>query len=218
MTYWIRIRQAFGTTNRSDWLRKRIFRLPRHEIENYLLDTVDLLNCYLHNRKRTEPQLLQMLHSQASKQPAWLAFRKVLIEIEKRIGHGQPSVPKMDDVTNIESALDRILLSNWFVEVPRNVQASFNRESIETELNTYHSQYQSMVASKLWKHHFSGKEIFRSIRDFLYQPFRKVSRNRNDHDADFAADLGMYQAANGRVPEDIRDLWRAIQTQISTTQ
>lgn len=201
----------FGKSNKAEWLTKRVFRLPRHEIENYLLNPIDLYNCPLHNRHRTEAEIATKLSELATVQPAWLAYRKVVRTIEKEIGRGQPGVPSCVKIPSVEVATNLIESSSWIVTLEQRSSEWTARDKIATEISSAFTEFGELLKAGSWIDDFSGKEIFRPIRDFLYTP---KGGNVADHDADFAAEIGSWQAANDCVPPDIHDLLSAIRTRV----
>ncbi len=201
----------FGNSNKADWPTKRVFRLPRHEIENYLLDPIDLYNCPLHNRYRTEAEIITKLSELANVQPAWLAYRKVVRTIEKEIGRGQPGVPSCVKIPSVEVATNLIESSSWIATLDRRTSEWTTPGKIAAEILSAYTEFDTLQKAESWMDDFSGKEIFRPIRDFLYTP---KSGNVTDHDADFAAEIGSWQAANDRVPPDIHDLLLSLRSRV----
>lgn len=201
----------FGNSNKADWPTKRVFRLPRNEIENYLLDPIDLYNCPLHNRYRTEAEIITKLSELANVQPAWLAYRKVVRTIEKEIGRGQPGVPSCVKIPSVEVATNLIESSSWIATLDRRTSEWTTPGKIAAEILSAYTEFDTLQKAESWMDDFSGKEIFRPIRDFLYTP---KSGNVTDHDADFAAEIGSWQAANDRVPPDIHDLLLSLRSRV----
>lgn len=202
-----------GTTNRPDWGKptKRVFRLPRHEIENYLLDPFDLVSCPIHNRNRTQADIGQQLQSLVSQQPAWLAYRRVIRDIERDLGHNQPGVPSCASVPTPDVAIHEIVGCDWITTLSQRTVQWSDQAVIAQNVQNRYAEYLASVSNGIWRDDFSGKEIFTPIRDFLYAPRPNAGP---DHDADFAAEVGSWQAANNRVPTDIADLLATLRTRV----
>ena len=85
----------FGTTNRPQWNdpQTRVFRLPRHEVENYSMDAHAVTGCLLNNRGRTLVQVQNEMDRLAGLQPHWLACRRVLRQLREVVLNGYPASP-----------------------------------------------------------------------------------------------------------------------------
>ena len=68
----------FGRSNRAKWNTADNFYLPRHEIENYLLDADAFTASPFNNRRRSRSDVTTEMQRLANLQPAWLACRHTM--------------------------------------------------------------------------------------------------------------------------------------------
>jgi len=181
--------------------------LPRHECGNHMLDAPAVFGCGLQNRKRTKEDISAILSARAADQLCWLACKKVRQQLRQAFLTVFPDDPKPSQITDISSASDCILNSKWFGELPKVVSEWSNPKAVTDALAASLSTYQQHLANGSWIKKFSGKELFRAIRDFNYQPPRNTPQAQPSvHDLTFAKAIGRRQADNDQVPADLQHL------------
>jgi len=63
-----------------------------------------------------------------------------------------------------------------------------------------------------WKRTFSGKEILRDVRGFVYDPPASHVVSSATHDIDLARSIARWQVSNNRVPAELTTLLGHIRT------
>lgn len=203
----------FGYTNYTSWNTpsgSRIFTLPRHEIENYALDANAIAGCSLNNRSRSVSDIEDELQRLAKLQPTWLACRRVLVKIRETLQHDYPSHPSATSIPTIADAESHIVSSQWFGELPLRSYRWTTPGTVRAELHNAEAEYLAELNNGDWFATFSGKEIFRRVRDFVYQPPQKPGSPDND----FAKAIGDWQLSNNLVPADLIDLRQALRARV----
>ena len=194
----------FGKTNREKWGETGTitFRLPKHEIENYLLDPKAFTESDLNTRKRILTDVTTEMQRLANLQPAWLACRKILNTLSREAKDGFIKSPKVIAITNLLDARDYIVKSDWFLQVASRLTSSLTVVETSRRIDEAIIKYRDDLSTNEWHTSFSGKEVFRQLRAYTYQPPRKPGNPDND----FAKSVGSWQAANDCVPPDIGQL------------
>lgn len=200
----------FTTSNFSRWHKPEsspVFTLPRHECENYLLDESAVFGCDLHNRKRTTEEIAALMKSLAAQQVFWLACRKVKQEIRQLFLEDFPSDSTPIQIQTLAKALDCIIKSSWYRKMP-NLSSNWSEPAnVTLALNVAIKKYRKELKYGTWKSVFSGKEVFRAVRTFAYQPpVRDGKAASSVHDSAFAQSIGRWQTENRKVPADLAHL------------
>lgn len=141
------IDRDFATSNFASWAAKatRQFRMPRHEIENYLLDERAIAECSLNTRGRSRSDVEAELFRFASSQPTWLACRSVLNRMERDIHSGFPSHPPVS-VATLEAARVHICESAWYLAMPPTVQNWHPTQQVISALTSAEAAFQTNLA------------------------------------------------------------------------
>ena len=207
------IDRDFRRTNWPTWGNPTTdcFVFRRHEIENYSLDAAAIHGCALHNRSRTLPEIETELTRLAAQQPAWLACRCVLTDLCRIVQGDFPGHPKLADVPGVGEAERHITTAAWYTQLAVRATACTTAGHVRTLLDAAALNFNTALADGSWVVEFSGKEIFRRIRDYVYAP-----GTRGSHDTDFAKAIGVWQRANGQVPQDLTDLLAALIARVRT--
>jgi hypothetical protein len=204
----------FGRTNRPSWATADNFKLPRHEMENYLLDKDALSGIVpFNNRGRSIADIDTEMQRLAARQPAWLACRHAIQHLRGQALQDFPSSPGVVHVPDVPAAINRIVSSTWYTQVIGRLNAAVTTAEVTNQINGAFGQYQADLTSGVWVESFSGKEIFRELRSYVYQP----QHNPGEPDNDVAKAIGAWQLANNRVPQDITDLLSALRTRVGLT-
>ncbi|MFO0877583.1 MAG: hypothetical protein U0840_09425 [Gemmataceae bacterium] len=203
----------FGRTNMASWNNPagpRLFYLPRHEVENYALDASAIEGCGLNNRGRSVADVDTELSRLAALQPIWLACRRVLTEIRRAVLDNYPAHPTTVAMPTVAAAEQHIVGSPWFAQLPATAHQWTQPGAVLAALQAAETGYNADLASGNWRVEFSGKEIFRRVRDYVYQP----PQNPGTPDSDFAKAIGEWQQANNQVPADLAQLRSALRARV----
>ena len=210
----------FGQSNYPKWsMPGRTFRrfvLPRHEIENYLLDTPALEGCRFNTHGKSAAEIDAILDAEAANLCWWSACRQVVSLIRERFHGSFLTHPKVPAVDNQVAARAHITQSEWFRALPR--KASGLTESRVNKLLTWtHARALSMRHEGRWRAEFSGKEIFRVIgsRIFNHAAAPRFLRSRAEFDADLAKEIAAWQVANEAIPAELAELLAALKMRIT---
>ncbi len=198
-----------GITNRAKWPNVMIFRLPRHEVENYLLDQAAILGCGLNNRGRTAGQVTAEMSRLANLQPCWLACRHVLNQLRQAVLDNFPSHLTPAGLPTIAAAAAHITASPWYVNLPPSAAHWTGAGIVNAALTAAENVIRGYLAGNAWLEEYSGKEIFRPLRDYVYTHLAGSTP-----DNDFAKAIGTWQRLTNVVPQDIVDLRSALRQQV----
>lgn len=208
------IDRDFGDSNRSRWQAPSseifIYRPQRLEMENYLLDEAALAGCgeNINRYHRTQNDIQARASQYAERSLWWMACRQVLSHYHEKLVGRFPRHPLVDGIQSLEQAKAYIQTRrNWWPELPDNVAHMMDSENITTDLQAAHSRYQEFLSQGRWSEHFSGKEIFRRIRGYL---FNQNYARPEVMDTDLAKSVADWQLANGSVPDELLELKDAI--------
>lgn len=203
----------FRETNAPHWMDFaqdiRCFVLPAHEIENYLLNAEALAGCDLNNRGRSQADIETRMRGRAQQLIWWMACRHTM----KRIGglciDGFIDTPSPGTIADLASAAGHITDHPWFTRFPGDSAQIVAAGNVANWVNDAYVLYAADLADDAWKSSFSGKEIFRDVRGFIYQPPKKATPP--SYDVDVAKSVARWQVANNCVPSDITNLLAALQ-------
>ena len=209
----------FGHSNYQEWfVPGRTFRrfiLPRHEIENYLLDTPALEGCRFNTYGKSAAEIDAFMNAEAARVCWWSACRQVVSHIRRRFYGDFMTHPRVSAVTTEAMARDYITRSRWFITLPRKA-SGLNQARIHRLLSRAHTSALSMLHDGKWRSEYSGKEILRAIGSRICN--RAAAPNYrpspSEFDADLAKDIAAWQAANGKIPTDLIELLDAMKARI----
>ncbi len=201
----------FRPSNRADWNNAsktfKRFVASVHEVENFLLDENAIAACGLNSLNRAPADILARLRQRAQKLTWWMACRSVLAQISESVVGGFPGHPKCPQIPDQTSAENYILSNGWFANL--NGQAAmWSPNEVRKRVARAHALSVQQCANGSWKLEFSGKELFRDIRGWVYTAPRSVSSSTLD--ADLAKSVGQWQAQNGQVPAELTELLAAL--------
>jgi hypothetical protein len=203
----------FRTSNRPNWLNPAsdftVFVPEAHEIENYLLDPQALAGCSLNTGGQSAAAIEARLVQRASELTWWMACRAVLAELRQPVIDGFPRHPGPPLVTNLATAEAHICSSQWYVDLPSQVAAITTQGHVANRLRHFQGLMQRSVAAGEWKRDFSGKELFRSVRDWVY---RGGTAGHSARDSDLAKAIGTWQREHAAIPAELAELRTAIRT------
>jgi hypothetical protein len=210
-----------GRSNHADWFVPgrsfRRFVLPRHEIENYLLDTVALEGCRFNTHRRTASEIDMFLDNEAERRCWCVACRDAVALIRERIFDGFLEQPKSPPVDTEDAAKNHIIQSFWFRTLPRK-SSRINETLVHRLLKWEYARALKRLGDDTWRIDFPGKQLLhliggricnKSIAPQSYQP------SSAEFDSDLAKSIAAWQVASGLVPNDLSDLLAALKARIS---
>ena len=203
----------FRSTNRDRWLILNsgieVFRPQALEIENFLLDWDALAGCTENQSRqlRSSGELRRQAETLAQSMVWWMACRRILSHVRELLINAYPQHPRQDRVTTLEEALDYITTPGWYSELPNHSRDIQNRNFLESKLTEAHGELQGFLSNGGWVREFSGKEIFRKVRGYMFN-----ARYGNDEtmDIDLAKSVARWQVANSRQPQELTELLSAL--------
>jgi len=203
-----------GTTNRPDWAdaakTARRFVSSVHEIENHLLDPDALSGCSLNTGGRSASDITTRLLDEASRRAWWLAARRVIARVRNTILTDfprHPTFPTVVDQASSEAYLHEI---PWW-SVAQTYLPTLTNSHLTAELVSHHGVVSGWLTTSQWLTEFPGKELFRSIRDWVYWTTPPIGTPAM-RDSDLGKAVGEWQAANNRVPQELTELLAALKT------
>ena len=204
----------FGNTNYAKWDDPdvRIFVLPVHEAENYVIDVAALAGSDANTNGRQPADIEHQMHQRATGLLWWMAFRHTLKRIRNLCWDNFIPLPKPSEVNSLQSAVEHIVTLDWYRDFPGYAANIVAPVKIEEWLNVAATDYSADLNNGNWKRTFSGKELLRVARGFIYEPPDRASQT--DYDIDVAKSVAKWQVANGAVPAELNDLQGAIVSKI----
>jgi hypothetical protein len=212
-----------GRSNHADWFvpgrQFRRFILPRHEIENYLLDTPALEGCRFNTHRRTSAEIDQFLNDEAERRCWWAACRYVVSLLRDRFFDRFIQYPTTPPVDTEETAREHIIQSDWFRDLQRKSSGMTETRVIRL-LAWVHARASRTRLDGSWRISFSGKEILRGIGNRIFNRAlaprtAPTSAPGFDIDIDLAKSIAAWQVANKAVPADLIDLLAALKARIA---
>ncbi|MBN1593734.1 MAG: hypothetical protein JW941_10875 [Candidatus Coatesbacteria bacterium] len=195
----------FGKSNFTKWPKSdeaiEVFRLRRHETENYLLDWTALAECSEARLHRSAKDIEMHVKEHAASLDWWLATKWTLFELSADLSKGFPSGPGLTTIKDDGGALSYILASNWYRGVCKLPKASFDSAKIEAVLAKHHRGIEKSLGNADWIGLFPGKELLRIARAFIGKTKGK-GQSKVDADIDLAKAIAERQVKGGEKPED----------------
>jgi len=203
----------FGTTNYEKWSSmapdQRVYRLPVHEFENYLLSDLDaLLGCDRHIEARPRIDVEQRIVEGAKKRIWWVTCIRFLADVQRKSKDGYPEHPICDNIQSLSHAENHVLQSHWFTVTARACPNLVDPATVTSELQSTHAIVEQQFNLGQWKEKFPGKEIFKEIATHL---------NATDSGLNFIKSVGEWQrehAKQNNKPLPLADLRTSIEARI----
>jgi len=162
----------FRKSNHADWFDPaKVFRrfVPTvHELENYLLNDAALAGAVINTGGRTNEDIRQRLEQRARELTWWMACRSVIAGLGDAFIGEFPGHPKCPQVVDLDSAENCIVEQEWFRQLKGRADNTTAAGEIRNRLTLEHVSAQQQVDSGDWKLSFSGKELFRHVRGWVY--------------------------------------------------
>jgi hypothetical protein len=180
-----------------------------HEVENYLLDAAALAGCVFNTGDRTPESIGQRMRKEAGRLVWWMACRAVIAGFHDEFSQDFPEHPKCDAVTDQATASNYIASQEWYKKLGQRAKGATGAGEVESRLRAAHKKCAAQLKSGAWKQTFSGKEIFRPLRDWVYTK-RPPNASGSDLDVSVAKAIAAWQVQSNSVPQEVRDLRAAI--------
>ena len=215
------IDRDFDRSNYRNWsVPGRTFRrfiAPRHEIENYLLDTAALEGCRFNTHRRSAAEIDSILDAEAARRCWWAACRTVVSLIRDRFFDRFVTHPTVPGVETEAEARAHITQSDWFRSLPRRA-AGMTDARIHRLLLRAHSRAETMRRDGRWRVEFSGKEFLRVIGNRIFNRAvapRTYTPTPPEFDADLAKEVAAWQVANNSIPAELVELLAALKARVA---
>lgn len=203
----------FGKSNRERWGalsgQERVYRLPRVEIENYMLDPVALAACRWNTERRSATEIEGEMKRAVADSAWWLATRRVLYALNRDKNRGFPPDPKVSEVASRADAGAWIVESVWSKTTAAGMGSLVTSAAVEARLGAAHAGIVESLKSEAWRAECSGKEVFTRVDAYIWARGRLPSPR-----AELARAVGEQQVALGRVPLDLVELKRALTARV----
>jgi hypothetical protein len=211
------IDRDFRQSNRADWSNAakqfRCYVPEVHEVENYLLNYTALAGNITNTGGRTAAEIEARLLKRANELQWWMACRTVIMEFRSEFRESFLEHPKCPQVTDLYSAEQCIVGQAWFQNLAARTAAATAVGQITSRLNAAFVVVASQTANDSWRREYSGKELFRDVRGWLYtKPPRPASPS--EHDRDVAKAVAQWQVDHGTVPLEVIELRIAIRQRV----
>lgn len=208
----------FKNSNKDRWLQSTsevvVFRPTVLEIENFLLDWDAMAGCEENclRKSRTADEIRLLAEKFARDSVWWMACRSVLSKIRCCLVDNYPHHPIREKVRSSGEAMAYIKTNRgWFESFPEHSGRIANIKEIEQSLHVAHDNLTRSIEDNSWLHEFSGKEIYRHVRGYL---FNKKYAGVEVMDIDLAKSVAKWQSAHGRFPEELLELSTALKMRV----
>ncbi len=204
------IDRDFGESNDDRWMNPdvRVFRLPMFEIENYLLDTQLISVCGANFEKRSRKEIDEKLNAYAGTMIYWMSCRDVLAKYHNAIMEDFPSHPKQV-IQSMDDAEDYIRKQHWYQDLL--TRANTISENLSIILQEAAEIRQRQLENVEWRREYSGKELFRKVRGYVFQ---RSTGSKSEMDVALARSIAMEQVKTGSVPSELQALLEVLKMRV----
>ncbi len=208
------IDRDFEATNEPRWANPELrhFILPVHEMENYLLDANALAGCDVHNRGRSVAEIETRMLGVAGSLLYWMAANSVIKRMRQTCLDDFMARPKQGELHSEAEIWTYIETTPWYQHFPAKVLDINTPATIQGWINEAVTQFTADLGNDAWKRSFSGKEILRDVRGFIYDPPPSPVVSSATHDVDLAQSIARWHITNNCVPADLSILLGHIRT------
>jgi len=141
----------------------------------------------------------------------WMACKHIRFSLREKLVHGYPEDPKIDDITSRQDAEDYVTDNSWYRAFPDESVDIQDRDWLSAKLDGAYKTHQQELSDGSWKKTYSGKEIFRHLRGWIYDVQAGSAASK---DEDFAKSIGEWQFVNDSVPPPLTDLKNVLKTRV----
>lgn len=207
----------FSRPNQDRWnnpaSKIRVFYPEVHEIENYLLDWEAMEGCEVNQDRhsRNDEEIETRAKQCAEKMQWWMACKDIRSFLRNRLIQGYPVDPKIEDITSKKDAENYLIDNPWCNDFPANSAHIQDRDLLGTELDDAYEMHMREIDNDSWIKTYSGKEIFRHLRGWIYDI---PAGSPSSKDEDFAKSIGEWQFTNNRVPPALIVLKNALKRRV----
>lgn len=207
----------FRLSNYPNWKHPNsdisVFRPTMHEIENYLLDWQALAGCKTNTDRynRSANEIETRAFEFANKMTWWMACRSVLSKYRDDLIGTYPNHSSIENIQSQTDADNHFTQSDWYNSLGPNTSYILNSSSLSNDLLQAYATHNNQLANGDWIREFSGKELFRHIRGYIYNEKRST---REEMDIDLAKSVAEYQRDNKTVPNELLELKDAIKNRV----
>jgi len=170
------------------------------EMENYLFSWPALAGCKENRLQRTEAEVQRQAESLAQGMTWWMACRQVLSNYRDRLIGDFPKHPTIDNIQSLSDAENYVKGQEWYRDIQSRAAGIGEDSALSSDLSSAHSDQQEKLSAGRWVQEFSGKEIFRRIRGFL---FNESYASPSEMDVDLAKAVADWQAENKQIPVEL---------------
>ncbi|MCD6327075.1 hypothetical protein J7M28_05935 [bacterium] len=211
----------FGKTNFTSWPNDskqiRVFRPPRHEIENYLLDWEALAGCSENRRGRQAHDIEADVRKHAVSLNWWLATVRTLFDLSTELTRKFPGSPGQTKINTYQEAVVYILnQGNWHSHVCKLPETSLKNDKIESLLKSHKKQIDKASNGEEWIKTFPGKELLGKASAFIRTRPKNVKKPT--HDIDLAKAIAGWQVTNNQRPSDLMTLRQCLRQRAGLPQ
>lgn len=192
----------FEALDVSRWNSAFVLRLPVHEIENFMLDPEAIARCDMNTNRRQTQQIELHMHDRASELIWWMATCSVIKRIRHCCLDEFIARPKPANATSRNAACEHLHRAPWFPAFRDSSKQIVKPELIEAWLDEAAGNYRRQLSSSDWKRTFSGKELFRHTRGFVFDDAKSELKGAM-LDVDLAKIIARWQLTNNKVPGEV---------------
>lgn len=203
----------FGTSNRAKWGSPSVtvFTSEAFEVENLLLDARTMAGCDLNTTTKVADDLEREMQGLASKLDWWMACRRTIVDLRDAVAAQFIEHPSRASISSLKEAESAITKSAWWTQVLPSIPTATALTQVQTNLTQHRAEYVAMIANGEWRTHFSGKEIFREMRDHVWQKKRSPDPEGL---LDFVKAVARTQRDYQSVPAEIDELHRELRARV----
>lgn len=189
----------FGVVDRdfevsSAWSKSApVYRLERHEVENYLLDFDALAGLARADRAEVEAEAVRF----AKQIVPWMAARHALHEIDLGLTENFPALPAPNEQKplTLDGAVALVCDRTFWPDLRAKLKQHWTDTALRDLVRQHNNTYSDEVESGLWVSTFSGKEVIQHLRG----KFAKLSKNN----VDLAQRVAKRWRETKRIPEEL---------------
>jgi hypothetical protein len=188
---------------RPGWFSKgTLFRLPRHEAENYLFDfnALDAL------ARTASGDVEREATSFANQCTAYMAARHALSKIDRELTANFPPAPRAPEQPfTLVDAIAHVNDPKFLGGLRTSIKVSWTEAAITALVTDSETLYAREVGSGKWVETFSGKEIVRHLRGRFTRLAGKGATPAQS-DIDLAMRVTTFWQKRGAIPTDLSTL------------
>jgi len=197
----------FGKTNFGTWTdygkEIRVFRLRRHEMENYLLDWGALAGCRENRRGKKAHDIEAEVKDHAASLDWWLATKRTLFDLSTKLTKGFPASPGQTKIKTHQGAVAFVLQgSKWYRHVCNLPETALKEANIRALLMKHHESVQKALSTEEWIEVFPGKELLSKAKESIRTRPRAVKKSADT--PNLAKAVAEWQRPNPKKKEDLR--------------